>query len=376
MVGIIYALFILAPFGELLFITWLGVRIRIIDIVVAGAVVVLILKQRNKLPVTALSRSPLASLTAALLASVLVNLFSFTLSSAWLYLGRTSIYFLFFALLLKSRISSSLTTRKRILLTGLGLLIASCLIQYFLYPSLRNLLYAGYDPHMGRMVGPFLDPNLLGLALVWYLIVLLPWSLLYITPLLLFTYSRISMLTGIISVGYWYTASTKRWMVTLLAGVLMIGAATLLPRSEGIGTDIWRVNSLLSKPEAFRETIAVAKRNPLFGIGFNTLPQQQGSSLPYPDNSRFGIDNTLFTLLATTGMVGILGYIGTFILLWKTYATIQARALTVAFFVHSLSVNSFFTPTLFLLYTLLIFYIQSSLPVSSRSRQRRSPQPI
>ncbi|MCR4326857.1 MAG: hypothetical protein NUV52_04355, partial [Candidatus Roizmanbacteria bacterium] len=96
MAGIIYALFILAPFGELLFITWLGVRIRIIDIMVAGAVVVLVLKQRNKLPITVLSHSPLAPLTAALFASVLVNLFSFT-PSAWLYLGRTSVYMLFFA---------------------------------------------------------------------------------------------------------------------------------------------------------------------------------------------------------------------------------------------------------------------------------------
>ncbi|MCR4326442.1 MAG: O-antigen ligase family protein, partial [Candidatus Roizmanbacteria bacterium] len=294
--------------------------------------------------------------------------------SAWLYLGRTSIYFLFFALLLKTQVLS-LTHRKQTLLIGFGLLITSCLIQYFLYPSLRNLLYAGYDPHMGRMVGPFLDPNLLGLALVWYLIVLLPGSLLYITPLLLFTYSRISILTGIISVGYWYIASTKQWMVTILAGVLILAVATLLPRSEGIGTDIWRVNSLLSKPEAFRETMAIAKRNPLFGVGFNTLPQQQGSSLPYPDNSRFGIDNTLFTVWATSGIVGIVGYLCTVVLLFKTYTSLQARALTIAFFIHSLSVNSFFTPTLFLLYTLLIFYIQSSLPASSRSRQRQSPQP-
>ena len=369
MAGIIYLLFVAAPFGELLFATvGYGIRVRIIDIMVAISVITLVLKQRPALPFTTLARSPFAPLAAALLASALVNSVWFSWP-AWLYLGRTLMYLLFFALLAKTQMT--LNHLKRALMIGLGLLIVSSIVQYFLYPNLLNLLYAGYDPHMGRIVGPFLDPNLLGLALVWYLIVLLPWSALYITPLLLFTYSRISILTGIISVGYWYTASTKRWMVTILAGVLILAAAGLLPRSEGIGTDIWRVNSLLSKPEALKETLSIAQRNPLFGIGFNTLPQQKHPSLPYPDNSRFGIDNTLFTLLATTGIVGIVGYLCTFILLWKTYASRSARALTLAFFIHSLSVNSFFTPTLFLLYTLLILYIQSSLPVSSRSRQHQ-----
>ena len=46
--------------------------------------------------------------------------------------------------------------------TGVGFSVLG-ILQYLLYPNLRNLSYLGWDPHYYRLFSTFLDPNFAGL---------------------------------------------------------------------------------------------------------------------------------------------------------------------------------------------------------------------
>ena len=43
-------------------------------------------------------------------------------------------------------------------------------VQFFIYPSLKNLYYLGWDNHLYRLFSSFLDPNFAGAFFVLYLI--------------------------------------------------------------------------------------------------------------------------------------------------------------------------------------------------------------
>ena len=58
---------------------------------------------------------------------------------------------------------------KFLIIDGLLVLLAGY-IQFFFYPSLRDLFYLGWDEHLYRMFSTFLDPNFVGAFFVLYLI--------------------------------------------------------------------------------------------------------------------------------------------------------------------------------------------------------------
>ena len=74
---------------------------------------------------------------------------------ASLYLFRLILYFLYFIYLKHC----SLNVKKGVYLIAV-ITIFSTLIQYFLYPDLRNLIYQGWDPHLYRTFGVFFDTSI------------------------------------------------------------------------------------------------------------------------------------------------------------------------------------------------------------------------
>ncbi|HYK08733.1 MAG TPA: hypothetical protein VEW42_04525, partial [Candidatus Eisenbacteria bacterium] len=122
------------------------------------------------------------------------------------------------------------------------LLVAGGYIQYFLYPSLRNLIYFGWDEHFYRMFGVFLDPNFFGLFLTIFFLYSVAqlfslkgkvkkWVLIFQIALVVsifvaifLTYSRTTLLAlfcGII-VLFWNKQFWK-WMMLGLFGVGLSG---------------------------------------------------------------------------------------------------------------------------------------------------------
>lgn len=221
---------------------------------------------------------------------------------------------------------------KRNLLSWLalaGVLISVLgLIQYFLYPDLRNLTYAGWDEHLYRIFSTFLDPNFAGSFFVLVFILLLGLlfnrekktdlfrlalilgTILTLIALLL-TYSRSAYLAFFISLSVFFILAKRVWLMVFLP--LFILGIFLLPKnlpSEGV--NLARTASILARQESVERAWIIFKDNPLLGVGFNAYRYAQmryGFLKDESAHSGAGTDNSFLFVLATTGIIGFMAYL-------------------------------------------------------------------
>lgn len=242
------------------------------------------------------------------------------------------------------------------------------LVQYFLYPNLRNLYYLGWDPHLYRLFSTFLDPNFAGIFFVLTLLLIIVHQKEYLNRTflalglllsvsLLLTYSRssfIAFLTGLIVVGL------GRKQYRLIGGLVIffILGMILLPRPFGEGVRLERVVSASARVDNWKEAVAVFAKHPLFGVGFNTYRYRRTSSVVdknLPSHAQAGVDNSWLFVLATTGLIGF----GAYILIWSRFITAEMyshlpfnRLIRLSSFtavaVHALFQNTLFFPTVML----------------------------
>lgn len=280
------------------------------------------------------------------------------------YLLRVTAY-LVFGISLYSFVNKNKKYKKLIqssqVLIILALVVLSW-IQYFFLPDTRFLKYFGWDDHLFRIIGPFLDPGFTGILLVlgFSLTVFLAVkhkikSLYFVSFLLaltiLFTYSRASYLaTGfvIIALGVVFK-KIKTYLIYLLA---FFGLIFILPRPSSEGVKLERLHSVDSRLENFDQTFQIFAKNPVFGVGFNNLCSSRAiyfNNYDPDSHACSGSDSSIFLILATTGSVG-------FIILVKIVLD-SLRAIDLkdqfskfflislgAVFVHSQFTNSLFYP--------------------------------
>ncbi len=337
------------PFGELFRITIFDiVRIRLLDVLLVLVFAISYFKNEFE-PTFA---HPVWLLLGTLILSVAMNAFTIT-TPALYYLFRTILYLQLPIVFeqMKEEYKKKLIKTLKI---SFIILIVSGLIQYFVYPDLRNLFYAGYDPHLNRLFGPLLDPNLMGILLVWGTWFLFP-HLSYLSGVfgLLLTFSRISW--GIFIGGILIFFARQQYIGFLLGFLFIIGIF-FIPKQFGEGNNILRVNSINAKVVSWSAGIKMFSARPLFGIGFNNLELMKGTQSNIPDNSLFGYDSSVLTILITSGIAGTCGYL---LFMWYLFMKSENRfqkILVLSFFVHALSTNSFFTPTVFV-YFILLYYL-------------------
>jgi len=171
--------------------------------------------------------------------SLLVNYKLFELKSI-LYLVRL-ISYSFIAVYIQNFFKKQIITSKRQAPLISYLLILSCAsaalgwLQYIFWPNLTALKYLGWDDHLLRMVGTFLDPTYLGLILVLGIILAEKLNIKKIIYFLLislaFTYSRSSYLIASLFLIY------KKKFLPLIIFILII---LLLPKNIGEGTNLAR----------------------------------------------------------------------------------------------------------------------------------------
>lgn len=353
---ILAAIALLFPFAEVLsFHVTPFLRIRFLDILILLYCTQTVMLQIRNVTRTFIWKSSVLCIAIPLILSSLANGYSISFSSL-MYLFRTVLYLVFFALINhvnkeeRSNIAQYFTI-------GCLILLVTGIMQYILYPSLRNLMYLGYDPHTYRLFGLFLDPNLIGLAFAWSTLYFMrrgtyPLAL-AMTIALLLTYSRISYIALISAGVYWalMRPNFRRIGLIILASVVFITTIFLLPKRQGEGTNIVRINSIMSKVSALRTTQSVLEKKPFFGIGFNTLASYALKG-KFVNNSQFGLDSSFLTVLTTSGILGAIGYFAFFFQTLRK-SNVLFGAITIAYFVHSLSTNSFFTPTLFTVFAFL-----------------------
>lgn len=343
---ILFAFLILFPFGQIIKIG----QINPIDIVVVLGAVTAIIK-RYKYP----------EVFKYVKDFLLVALFGYLLSififkspqviTGFFYLFRLAAYFYFFVF------ACHFENKKLLLNSLLAMSFFTALfgwVQYFFYPDLTSLKYLGWDDHLYRLVGTFLDPGFTSLIIVFggvisfikkkYLL------LAFFATTLAFTYSRAGYLAFVVSL---FSASFlfKKFKAFLIVLIYFLFIIFLLPKPAGEGVNLARTYSISSRIINYKETFEIFKKSPVFGVGFNNICLARNIYLKDVDlssHSCSGSDSSLLLILATTGIIGFIIFVSSIskILfnLKKGFYTKVFLVILSAVFVHSFFVNSLFYP--------------------------------
>jgi len=343
---ILFAFLILFPFGQIIKIG----QINPIDIVVVLGAVTAIIK-RYKYPEVF---KYVKDFLLVALFGYLLSIFIFKNIQVFVglfYLIRLTAYFYFFILVRHFK------DRKLLLNSLLVLSFFSALfgwVQYFFYPDLTSLKYLGWDDHLYRLVGTFLDPGFTGLIIVFgavlsfvkkkYLL------LAFFALTLAFTYSRAGYLALIVSL---FSASYlfKKFKAFLIVLIYFLFIIFLLPKPAGEGVNLARTYSISSRINNYKETFEIFKKSPVIGVGFNNICLARKIYLKDIDSASHscsGSDSSLLLILATTGTLGFLVFVSSvskiLFTLKRGFYTKVFLVLISALFVHSFFVNSLFYP--------------------------------
>ena len=260
-----------------------------------------------------------------------------------------------------------------------GLVAIIGISQWLILPDLSWLERLGWDPHQGRLVSTFLDPNFVGGFLVVGLALALPqlltrgraaqrWYWGVLTSLMLvgiyLTFSR-SALLALIVAAFIIGALRYRW-VALGLMLVLVAAYLASPKLQE------RVKGAFTLDQTARYRIAswqegwnIIKHEPIIGVGFNTLPYTRPQYGYWPaGHAASGFDSSLLTVGATTGGLGLLAYLGILVsavlLAWRKWRAKAAPialtflAATGALLVHSLFVNSLLYPSVLVVWWIIL----------------------
>ncbi|MBI2268323.1 MAG: O-antigen ligase family protein [Candidatus Blackburnbacteria bacterium] len=241
------------------------------------------------------------------------------------------------------------------------------IVQYFWFPDVRLMSGNGWDPHYYRLVGTFLDPGFTGIILVFFTLLVFSrkWGGVgrWLGMLLFFlgvvtvalTFSRASYLALVVGMLSLYIVR-RNFLKTAGALFFFFILVSLIPKPGGEGVNLARTSTVVKRLSNYEEAVKTAKTHPLFGVGFNFYRYKRvGASLiakqQVPNHSGGGADSSLLFVLATTGVVGLIAFMGLWWKLlsigWVENQTVSGLALfasTVSLFAHSLFDNSLFYP--------------------------------
>lgn len=322
-------------------------------------------------------------------ASLFINSFSLNpeqLFVSGLYLARWIIYTMVFFIMGTFDRKFIYIIKNVLFIIGIIIVLLGY-IQFFLYPNLRNLFYLGWDEHNYRMFSVFLDPNFAGAFFVLYFLfvsatakdyllkkkgkhaaALFMVSVLTIAAIFL-TYSRSALLMlAAGSITYLVLIRRKMFLFAFL-GAFAIIIVLLSPTFKSENTNLLRITSSLARVETYSNSIKIIKDHPFLGVGFNAYRYAQQSygfrdaRTQFPQHADAGVDNSFLFVAATTGVIGF----GAYLYLWfsilkrafyhysrnNVYAVIIICS-SLALFVNSFFINSFFFPAIMLWMWVLI----------------------
>ncbi len=233
------------------------------------------------------------------------------------YLIRIAFYSLLVPVVIKSNESSAWV--KRLYWLGMGFAVLG-LIQFAMYPNLRNLEYLGWDPHYYRLFSTLLDPNFTGAVLVLTFFagfafsgktqrnLLMPVAQSVVLLALVLTRSRSSILALLLPL-FWYVLYSRNWRYLLVAGVVLAGAF-FAPVPFAQVTPMTRSVSGVARMTNWSKSVQLIARAPLFGYGFNLLrslrtTEDADGSLSWKSHAAAGADNSILVILLTTGIAGL-----------------------------------------------------------------------
>lgn len=328
-------LLLIFSFGQLLrFDLGNGIAVHVNDLVVGvvGAVgVVRGIRGKNKLLIPV----GLWILAAGISLALNFKLVGLLYLSRWI--AYAGLYFFFVDFKDKKFLSKGLQIAVLIIaILGIG--------QYLLLPDTTFLAAANWDDHSFRLISTFLDPGFTGIILVLGILGSLGslGNLGIIYTAMMLTYSRASYLAYLVGVGAvaFYKKSPK-----LLAMAVLILAISLflLPRSYGESTKLSRENSVWARINNWKQAVAIWQTSPVFGVGFGNYQYYSGATIQ--SHAKAGSDSSILTVLATTGVLGLIAYMGVLRRMWVVGKNnFSFKASLVAVFIHSWFNNTLFYP--------------------------------
>jgi O-antigen ligase len=269
-------------------------------------------------------------------------------------------------------------------------------LQLKFFPSFYalNMQDEGWDPHIGRLLSTWFDPNFLGGYFAFILALIggdlwqqwkekqwgkYSWFLAAIVCVLLsalaLTYSRSAYLAFLVAGGVFALIAERRLLIVGALGIMLM--LSVSDRAQERVSDAWiSAQALFTQTEKTLDPTSRLRlqswnigwdlfaKNPVTGIGFNnhkTVQKSKWSSLS-SSHAGSGIDSSILTVMATTGTLGIMAYLWIFWDIfksaWQNYVrkndgfSLGFFAGLCGIFVHAMFVNmlffSLFLPTLFL----------------------------
>lgn len=349
--AILFIYLALFPFGQLLRISIFNAS----DILAIAALIYLVLIKKEGIKPLNSIRDLLIIVLFSLLYSIF-NFKSLSVVTGFLYLLRVVSYFYLYKLcfnMIKKNHKLKPMVFNSLILISFAVSVFGW-IQYFFYPDLTSLKYLGWDDHLFRLVGTFLDPGFTSLIIIFGAILsffrkkYLLLSFFVVT--LAFTYSRagyISFLAAISLSGFF----VKKLRLVILTILFFVSTLILLPKPAGEGVNLARTYSISFRIVNYKETFEIFKKSPVFGVGFNNMclaRQAYLNDINPSSHSCSGSDSSILLILATTGIVGLSVFVNS---LWKLLRTLKIGfysnvflVLISAVFFHSIFVNSLFYP--------------------------------
>ena len=379
--AIIFLFLVIFPFGQLLRINLnifnLAITLQPIDLILLLSLIYVAV-HKNKLP----------SYIIYFLISSLFSFLFFTLLHPSKLLLTGLLYFIRFVagigFFLFISVQFKTEKQKLNLLNCLIAVIAVVGIfgwlQYFLLPDFRPLKILGWDDHLFRLIGTFLDPTYTGIILVLGFFMTLGsysalgkksiWLILFFLVTVAFTYSRASYLAlvgGLIFFAFW---KKKYLLPFLIIGVFSI-IIVLLPRPSSEGVQLERTQSIYGRFRSYSEGLSIFKNNPVFGVGFNNYCYAKQIYLKSDDltsHSCSGSDSSILNILATTGVVGLLIFVK---MLSAIYKRVKNDMYGTVFVICSISlfIHSFFSNSLFYTWVLSLMAILAGLAITRNSEE-------
>ncbi len=255
--------------------------------------------------------------------SFVISLFFYSLNEniiASLYAMRLTMYGVYIVYLFHHVSSTKLKLVVPLIMTS-GLILLVSILQFFLYPDIGNIAYLGWDPHISRLVGVFLDPPIAaGMFFLsgWYLVYqaqkakrqYLLIALLVITFILIvLTYSRGAFL-AILSVILLFGISLKRYKMAVVMIVTIIILILLIPKAQTESINLMRTTSITARLEDYGKGFEIWQKNPIFGIGYNHIRFEKEKYIDevfvedYNPSHGIASFHSSFMIILVTGGVG------------------------------------------------------------------------
>lgn len=241
----------------------------------------------------------------------------------FLYFLRLASYF-YFLIYVWNFVNKTKKNNKLIKDSLLAVSVISALfgwVQFFLIPDIKPFFTWGWDMHLFRLVGTFLDPTFLGLIIVFGLVQAVYKTLenrsfknIALTGFLMlslaFTYSRASYIAfaaGILAIIYFQKNLKKLLFLILGLGII----AFMLPTSKNHSIELFRTFSAIAKVENYQTTLKIFEKSPVFGIGYDNLCiayQKFVGPQSFSSHACSGSDSSMLFVLTTTGVIGLISF--------------------------------------------------------------------